>query len=341
MKQKNSDIKEIVDRSPFLADLDGKTIFVTGATGLIGSALTRSLLSFNGRHGTDIRTIALVRDIEKASAVLGTDRSLEFIEGTIENLPEIKMHVDYIVHGASSTSSRDFIEKPVDVLNNGLKGSLNVFELGRRKGVKKCIYLSSSEVYGRNTSFKVTEKDVGVIDWTSVRSSYIEVKRTSETLALSYFSQYRTPMIIARLTLTFGACFRESDNRVYAQFIRAVKSGRDIVLKTKGETVRNYCYITDAVSGLLTLLHRGTAGEIYNVANEETTCSIKEMAELAIRLGDGRSRLVFDVHENPTELGYYPTVKIKLVSEKLRALGWRPRVGLEQAFLRMMDKQKD
>lgn len=337
MKHSNKEIQEIIQAVSFIKNFEDQTILITGATGLIGSAVVETIKLFNESASKPIKLVLLVRDIVRASSKLGENKHIRYIQGNIESLPSIETDIDYILHGASPTSSKDFIEKPVDVLKAGLLGSFNMLELAKTKQVKKIIFLSSLEVYGTLQTFEAKEADFGLIDWTAIRSSYIEAKRASENIFLSYHSQYGVPSVVARLPQILTSTFDADDNRVYAQFIRAVKNNQDIVLKTKGETVRNYCYLTDAITGLLTLLGKGESGEIYNIANEETACSIKEMAELIIELSKTDSQLVFDVQEDPTKLGYLPTVKVKLMSQKLQGLGWQSGVELEEAFKRMLN----
>ena len=146
------------------------------------------------------------------------------------------------------------------------------------------------------------------------------------------------PIKVARLCQTFGAGVSYTDNRVFAQFARAVIEEKDIVLKTKGETVRNYCYITDAVSGILTILAKGQIGEAYNIANMQTTVSISNMAEMVCdKFGENKIKLVFDIVGDVTKLGYNPTVKIQLDSKKLSNIGWQPIVSLEDMFYRLIN----
>ena len=186
-------------------------------------------------------------------------------------------------------------------------------------------------------TFEVTESSLGTIDWTQVRSSYSEGKRMVECLCRSYADEYKVPVVIARLAQTFGAGIDNTDQRVYAQFARAVVNQTDIILKTKGETVRNYCYLSDAVAAVLYLVEKGEMGEIYNVANEDTACSIAEMATMVANLSNGKTKVVFEITDDSNKLGYLPTFKIKLLSNKLQALGWTPLVNLKDAFQKTID----
>jgi nucleoside-diphosphate-sugar epimerase len=112
---------------------------------------------------------------------------------------------------------------------------------------------------------------------------------------------------------------------------------RDIVLKTAGLTCRSYLYTADAAAAILTVMLRGQDGEAYNAANESTYCSIREMAELvADQCAGGEIGVRIEAAEDPSKLGYAPTLHMNLDTSKLRALGWTPVCGLADAYRRMI-----
>lgn len=165
-------------------------------------------------------------------------------------------------------------------------------------------------------------------------------KRLAECLCMSYASQYRVPVKVARLAQTFGAGVLPGENRVFAQFLRSALKGEDIVLHTKGQSVGNYCYTADAIEAILLLLVMGENGEAYTVVNEETTTAIADMADLVARyFSNGKSKVVFDIPQN-NSFGYAPDTKMRLSSQKLRNLGWTPRVSLFEAYKRMISDLK-
>ena len=140
--------------------------------------------------------------------------------------------------------------------------------------------MSSLEYYGQNFDDKIiTEEVQGYVDNTAARSSYPLGKRAAEYLCAAYSQQYGVNVKIARLTQTFGAGVAADDNRVFAQFARSIICETDIVLHTKGDSAKPYCYTIDCVSAILYILLKGNNGEAYNVANSETYISIREMAE--------------------------------------------------------------
>ncbi len=320
------DIKNIIndfDMSVF----DGKTILVTGATGLIGKLCVKSLLN----SGYNTQVIALVRDEEKAKNIFGESKRLTYLVQDINQRINTTRRVDYIIHAASTTSSKDFVEKPVETIYTAINGSRNILEFAKNKRLEGMVYLSSLEIYGVNEKENIKERDYGYIDILNPRSSYSESKKMVETMCISYGTEYGVPVKIARLAQTFGAGVSISDNRVFAQFAKAIINKENIILHTKGETKRNYCYTTDAVRGIFTILTKGENNNAYNIANENSYCSISEMAHL---LENEYTKVEYKIDE--VNRGYNPTVKIALNTEKLNALGWEAKVNLKEMFDRLI-----
>lgn len=337
-----SDIKELIQRKKYFEPFIGSSVLVTGATGLLGSLVVKALSSYAGA------VYACCRSKTKYDSIFDGYNNGKIIPvfSDITELDISNFKLDYIIHAASITDSKTFVEKPVDTIDVSVKGAENLLAQCARKTLKGFIYLSSLEVYGSFLGGEgiknVTETDFGYLEPVSVRSSYSESKRLVETLCKAYQGQFGVPVKIARLCQTFGAGVQYNDNRVFAQFARSVIEGKDIILKTKGETVRNYCYTTDAISGLLTVLAIGTAGEAYNIANRDTTISIADMADLFCKLYPASEiKVVFDIAKDAGKLGYNPLVKLRLDSTKLEKLGWSANVGLEEMIRRLVESMKN
>lgn len=321
--------------------LKEKTVLVTGATGLIGGLLVRGLICASVQHNLKIRVIAAVRNRQKAEAMFADflQDGLEFLVCDILQPIFVEGSVDYIIHGASVTASREFVEHPVETILTTLKGTENLLNLAKEKQVESMVYLSSMEAYGvvDPEHYIVRETDYGYIDPLQVRSCYSEGKRMAEGICGAYAHEYQVPVKTARLAQTFGAGINREENRVFAQFAHSILDGTDIVLHTDGSKAHCYCYTTDAVLGLLTVLLCGQNGEAYNISNESTFGTIREMAELLVnKYPQSGSKLVFDIPEDANKYGYAPTSRMLINAEKLNALGWKAQVDLPEMFERLM-----
>ena len=327
------DVEEFCKTFALRKELHGSSFLITGATGLIGSILVRCLLALD----EGVKIIAPVRNAEKAKSLFGEDNRLQIVECDLSSFCYSSLgKVDYVVHCAAPTSSRFFVEKPVDTFNIIINGTQRLLEYAKSEGVKGFAFLSSLEVYGTITddSSCVSEDIQGYLDPMSVRSSYPMAKRAAENLCALYASQYGVPAKIVRLTQTTGAGISKDDNRIIAQFARCAANGEDIVLHTTGEAARPYCYTIDSVSAILYILLKGNAGEAYNVANEETYISARGMAEYL------RDNFNHDINvriELSDNMGYAPVTKLRLSVGKLKALGWKPSYGLDRIFRNLID----
>ncbi len=304
--------------------LRSKTVFITGATGLIGFNLVNGLLYANRKKTLGMSILALVRDEARAkerfAAVVHAKEPIQWIVGTVEELPAVAQSVDYIIHCAGQTASKAFVQRPVETIRTSILGTLQTLELARRKHVAGFVYASSMEVYGHPPKgHKVLETDVCGLSPLAVRNSYPVSKLQCESLCCAYASEYGIPVVIARLAQTFGPGVHPDDNRIFAEFGHCIQEKQDIVLRTKGETERSYLYAADAVTALLTILLKGQPGKAYNVADENTYCSIAEMAQKVAVSNNIGVRFELD-KEN--ECGYPEPVYMDLDITQLRELGW-------------------
>ncbi len=335
------DIEQVVEQYSF-EELKDTTILVTGATGLIGSQVIKTLACLNRMKNINVIVLALVRSEEKAQKVFGQllkRGDVRLVLGDVTKELQIPDNVDYIIHGASPTNSKFFVNNPVETIMTAIVGTKNILEFSRKKNIKGMVYLSSLEVYGipQTKNGVVKECDYGYIDPLSVRSSYSEGKRMVECLCASYAKEYDVPVKVARLSQTFGAGVEYEDGRVFAEFARCAVEKRNIVLHTAGNTLRTYCYTKDAVAALLIILLRGEAGTAYNVTNKNTAVTIKEMAQCVCdAFPESGIHVEFDMPKDLESFGYNPEMVIRLDSARLENLGWKATVDLKDMFVRMI-----
>lgn len=319
-----NDINEIIENFD-MSIFNDKCTLITGATGLIGKLCALSIAK------SGAKVIALVRNKQKGEKIFEGLSNVELLIQDINQPINIDKRVDYIIHCASTTSSQDFVQKPVETIYTAINGTRNVLEYAKRrdKYLKGMVYLSSLEVYGKTLNENVKEENLGYIDILSPRSSYSESKKIVETMCISFGHEYSVPVKIARLSQTFGAGVEKNDNRVFAQFAKSVIKKENIILHTKGETKRNYCYTTDAVRAIFTILTKGENNQAYNIANKSTYISISDMAKL---LENSDTKVIYEIDNR--NHGYNPTIKINLNTEKLESLGWDANIDLKEMFNR-------
>ena len=326
--------------------LHGKTILITGAGGMISQNALRVIQRLNSMYGLQIAVIAHVLNEEQRKRHFA--RNIEGVElrtvvGDVRTL-SIEGSVDYIIHTAGITGgSKQHVDAPMNTISVAIDGTRRVLDIARAKKTQSVVYLSSLEVYGTPDCSKqsICETDGGYIDPVNVRSSYSESKRMCECICASYTKQFQVPTVVARLTASFGYGVDYRDNRVFSQFARSILAKKDIILKSAGRTVRNYCDAEDTATALLFLLIHGKHGEAYNVANMDTEISIKDLAERFITLyPESGSSLRFDLGESADNLGYNAEMRNVLDSHKLMELGWKPSYQLDEMIRHLMDSMK-
>ena len=333
--------KNIIDAASAISDasaLKNARLLITGATGLVGGAFVRTLLYLNRTQELNISLLLPVRSLERAKTALygiyGRSEVSVF-EADIEVPLNIEGKIDYMLHAASPTASKEFTSHPASVLTSVLKSNEALLDLARLKSVKKYLYISSMEAFGVTASSDTParEEDLGYVSLSSPRSCYPEGKRVNELMCLCYAGEYGVNALSARLAQTFGAGIGPNENRVFAQFARSALKGENLVLRTKGESVGNYVHISDCVSALITLLLKGESGETYTVVGDNCSAKIKELAYLiSSTLSGGKSRVVFDLPKDSGELSYAPDTCLRLDNSKLKTLGWTPVHSLADAI---------
>lgn len=340
------DIEILAGKISSLGCLNGKTVLVTGASGLLGSQLVKAFLCCNRIYNSNISVIALCRSAQNAEIAFGrlVERErFKIIISDIKKPLHIEENVDYIMHAAGITgNSKKHLTNPADTINTAVLGTYNVLEFAREKNIAGFVYFSTLEVYGQTDPEKdwIYENDYGYIDILQPRSSYKESKRLCENMCLAYNTQYGVAASIGRLALTFGPGIRDNDNRVFAQFARSVINKQDIVLKTTGETLRNHCYIRDALWALIIIMVKGARGEAYNIANQNTAMTIIDMAKMVAGLFEESKINVRIEPDSPEKYGYTEKLKCLLNSDKLSSLGWNAEVDLKDMFIRTIKSMK-
>ena len=314
------DILQLYEQDLPWEKLSGGNILVTGATGLIGGCLVETLMMNPKR---DYQVYASGRNEERAKERFrdfADDATFHFVKYDVMKPLQSDVHFDYIIHAASNASPNFFVKYPVEVIRSNIDGVTNLMDYGLNHGMKRFLYVSSGEVYGEGDGRTFTEDYSGYVDCTSPRSCYPSSKRTTETLCVSYSVEYGADIVIARPSHTYGPYFTEQDSRVYAQFIRNVIKGEDIIMKSSGEQFRSWCYVVDCVNAIIHILLKGENGQAYNIADNSSNISIKALAEMIANIGGVHVRI--DQASKAEIKGYNPVKKSIFDTKKIQKLGW-------------------
>lgn len=309
----------------------GKSVLVTGATGLIGSFLV-DLLCYGNRTGRiSCKVYALSRSEEKLRKRFPDFYQEEWFTPVIQDITQpfgVEARMDYIVNCASNAHPRAYAEEPVETITANVLGLYNLMEHTKKYGVQRFLEISSVEVYGNcvKTTDDFSEGYCGRIDCNTLRAGYPESKRVCEALCQAYLQQESIPFVIARPCRIYGPTMSQSDSKAIAQFFRKALASEDVVLKSKGDQVFSYCYVSDAVSAILILLQRGEVGNAYNIADSRSIVSLAQLADM-IASNSGR-KVRFELPDQIENKGFSNATRGVLLTSKIERLGWRARVDI-------------
>lgn len=312
-----------------------KTVLVTGATGRLGMYIVETISKANIDWNLNIIIIAEARSQKKLKEVFGKSLELPYIYTIVQDITKPifwEKNIDFIFHTAGLASPKDFTDTPVDTLWGHVQGTHNILELAREKGTAKILYISTVEIFGEwNSESYIKETDMGVIHCDNVRACYPEAKRLCETMLAAYEAQYGIKYVGIRLCHTFGPGISLYDGRAFSEFINSAIHSKDIVLQTDGSAMRTYTYVADAIGAVLLAFTKGKE-HYYNVANTDNLISIRDLAELIARMDIRKKSKVIYACGNEGRFQYLPFKLGIMDTTKIVELGWKPQVGLEEAF---------
>lgn len=321
--------------------LQDRAVLLSGASGLIGSFLVDVLMYRNRKYDMKCKIYALGRDEEKAKQRFldyQDSKWFAFISWDI-NQPLIREDIgkiDYVLHLASNTHPVAYATDPIGTITTNIIGTNHMLTFAVGHNSVRMLFASSNEIYGENRGDTETfdESYCGYIDCNTVRAGYPESKRCGEALCQAYIQQKKLDVVIARLTRSYGPTMQMNDTKAVSQFIRKGIAGEDIVLKSTGTQYYSYTYVSDAVSGLLTVLLCGTSGEAYNIADEKSDIMLKDLTSIVAK--EAGRKVVFEQADAVESAGYSRATKARLESGKLRELGWRAKYDIESGIARTM-----
>jgi nucleoside-diphosphate-sugar epimerase len=298
--------------------LSGKHIFITGATGFIGSWLLESLIYIAKQENIGFFVTILTRDRERFLRNyphLKESGLLNILESDIKSLEVgmIDRNIDYTIHAATDTNIDH--NNPLLVADTIVQGMRNVLEMFRqRHKITKLLFLSSGAIYGKNSLVKsgFDETDLSSVDCNDPLSSYGEAKRYAELLCSVYYKQFNIPYNIARCFSFVGPRIPLNGHFAIGNFIQNILSNEDIIISGNGKDVRSYLYIADLVIWLFSILFDAQSARVYNVGSSEYY-TIEQVAQIVI--SSTKSNQGYKIlNKNINSTNYIPNVN-KMLTE--------------------------
>lgn len=332
------DLTDIIAQPVNWEKLYGKTVMITGASGMLGSYFARTLLKLDDTVDADIHVVCVLRNVKKLGEDITGHPKAEVLVHDVTSPIEYEGKVDYVIHAASPASPLIMKDDPVGTIAANVLGTFNTLQLAHQKKAEGYMFISSREIYGQpsETQEFFTEDTYGFVDPLDPRSCYPEGKKAAETMCASFRAQYGLNAKVARLAHTYGPGMSIYDGRVQADFLKNVVSNENIIMKSEGLPIRTYTYIADAVAGMFMVLLNGE-DIVYNIGDENAKISIRGLAELLVKITPERNlSVIMDIPEGGTK-GCAPFTLGILDSGKLRGEGWKPWHTIEEGFARTIE----
>jgi UDP-glucuronate decarboxylase len=293
---------------------------VTGGAGFLGSHLCERLIA----DGYEVLCVDnfYTGNKDNIRHLLGNSH-FELIRHDVW-LP-LYVEVNRIYNLACPASPIHYQNNPVATTKTAVLGAINMLGLAKRRRAR-ILQASTSEVYGDPQVHPQPESYWGHVNTTGLRACYDEGKRCAETLFFDYHRQNQVDIRVIRIFNTYGPRMHPNDGRVVSNFIIQALRGEPITIYGDGRQTRSFCYVDDLIEGMVRMMDQNQEIGPINIGNPNEF-TIRELAEMVLRLTDSRSELVF--HPLPQD---DPVQRQPDISKAKEILAWTPKVALEDGL---------
>jgi CDP-glucose 4,6-dehydratase len=314
-------------------DMAGRSCFVTGAYGMLGSWLVRALLDAGARvtvlRRDQVSTSALVLDgLEERCTVVRGD----LVDAALMDRALGEHEIDSVFHLAAQTIVGTANRSPASTFDANIRGTWTLLEACRHHGVERTVVAASDKAYGPHAELPYRE-DFAL----QPRYPYDVSKACTDLIARSYWHTYELPVAVTRFANIYGGGDLNR-SRLIPEAVAAVLAGRAPVIRSDGSPERDFLYVEDAVTAYLAIAgaldgDSPARGEAFN-AGGDAPHSVAEVVGLVCRVAG--SDVEPDIRGAGTPAGEIDRQYVD--STKLReATGWAPAVGLEDGLRRTID----
>jgi len=302
---------------------------ITGGAGFIGSHLVEKLIV----RGDQVVVLDNL-STGLASNLSGIKEKIVFEQGNILDkavIDKLVSESDYVVHLAAALGVLNIVNKPLESLKTNLQGSEILLEACDKYG-KPMLVASTSEIYGKNDKIPLNEEDDRIIGHPlKSRWSYSEAKAVDESLAYFYYLENKLPIRIVRFFNTVGPRQVGNYGMVVPRFVSAALKNQPLQVYGDGDQIRCFCHVDDAVRALLLVMDSDKAvGNVFNIGNNQQI-SIIELAKKIIEITGSKSEIVKVPYSEAYSEGFEDMQRrVPDISKIKNALGWTPKIGLDQ-----------
>ena len=327
----------------------GKTILVTGATGLIGSNLIDNLMRIK-----EVKIIALSLTEEKIKKsfkkYIGKENFKYIARDISLGINDLTETIDICFHAAGSTEGSKVSNYPVDIIMPNLIGIKNccdfmVSQYKNKKVKGRLVLFSSATIYANNTNkdLVVKEKDTNYTEeLNGNNASYSQSKRMVEVIAQAYKKQFNIDFVTARFSYVYGNT-KSIPNTAFFEFIKKCIKREDILINKSNTPKRDNIYIDDAIEALLIVSEKGVTGEAYNISSNQEKGNYLAIDEIANIIAE-ISNEYYSKTENFRSISVLLRENISkrtpgliLDNTKLKSLGWNLKTDFREGIRKILE----
>jgi UDP-glucuronate decarboxylase len=324
-----------------LSKIEGSRWLISGGAGFLGGYFL-DLLNYCNENifSKPCRVICIENFISGTPARIQHLKNNKYIQTVTADIIEpiqLTGTFDYIVHAASIASPTFYRKYPLKTIETNVLGLKNLLELGKNGELKSFLYFSTSEIYGDpiHDFIPTPEHYNGNVSCTGPRACYDESKRLGETLAVNYYREYGLPVKTVRPFNVYGPGLKLEDKRVIPDFFSDAIQRKKIAVFSDGLPTRSFCYVSDAVTGFMSVLLSHYDGEAFNVGNDELEVGIKTLADIIAQLVGG-VEIEFKKSSEADYLTDNPQRRCPDLTKARTLLNYQPKVSLEAGLARTL-----